>query len=326
MPDTHALLPPLPRADHRPLIDAAAWRAAQAAHAAALADAALALGRLDACVAAMGPGAGARLALAETEAMLWAAATPLRREEIGADLMDARAATDLDAMAQARWAVRRLQGQAPLGDLRRFLGLHHGAADATTDAEAEPGLRPAGDDFDALAGDFQALVQGAALHPLVGGALALTGWRLAGLSPAGALVEPAVWAARAMAAGCEALGFVPLGQAGRRVWVPVGPPEARVGAMIAAITTGTREARDMLARLAGWRDEARAATAGIRGQNPARIIDALLARPLMSTQMVEEAAGISRDTAERLLARMAGMGIVREITGTRRFRLWCAAA
>ncbi len=40
--------------------------------------------------------------------------------------------------------------------------------------------------------------------------------------------------------------------------------------------------------------------------------------------MIEQAAGISRDTAERLLARMQDMGLVREITGASRFRIWAA--
>lgn len=44
----------------------------------------------------------------------------------------------------------------------------------------------------------------------------------------------------------------------------------------------------------------------------------------MSTAMVATAAGSSRDTAERLLARMAASGLVRELTGARRFRLWAA--
>lgn len=49
-------------------------------------------------------------------------------------------------------------------------------------------------------------------------------------------------------------------------------------------------------------------------------------QPLMTTAMVEEQAGISRDTAERLLRGMQRDGLVREVTGTRRFRLWTAAA
>ena len=92
------------------------WLSAQAALAVPLADAAGALGRLDATLAALpveaAAGARARLALAETEAMLWAGGMVLPREEIGRDALDARAASDPEAMRLARWALRRLEGQA----------------------------------------------------------------------------------------------------------------------------------------------------------------------------------------------------------------------
>ena len=81
-----------------------------------------------------------------------------------------------------------------------------------------------------------------------------------------------------------------------------------------------------LRRIADWAEDARRRTATIKGDNPARIIAALAAHPLMSTAMVETAAGTSRATAERLLARMYAQGVVREVTGTKRFRLWTAAA
>ncbi|MBO9457168.1 hypothetical protein J7376_17950 [Paracoccus sp. R12_1] len=45
----------------------------------------------------------------------------------------------------------------------------------------------------------------------------------------------------------------------------------------------------------------------------------------MTTAMVEAEAGISRDTGERLLVHLAGMGLVRETTGATRCRLWTAA-
>ena len=62
----------------------------------------------------------------------------------------------------------------------------------------------------------------------------------------------------------------------------------------------------------------------MKGDTPARVIAALRAVPLMTTEMVEVDIGASRDTAERVLARLHQMGLIREITGTRRFRLWSA--
>ena len=67
-----------------------------------------------------------------------------------------------------------------------------------------------------------------------------------------------------------------------------------------------------MSRLRDWAVRARTATAGIRGNNPARINDALLAGPLSLASDTEAAAGVSREATERLLVRMAGMELVRE--------------
>uniref|UniRef100_UPI0022B918F8 helix-turn-helix domain-containing protein n=1 Tax=Paracoccus binzhouensis TaxID=2796149 RepID=UPI0022B918F8 len=131
--------------------------------------------------------------------------------------------------------------------------------------------------------------------------------------------------ARAMAEGCEALRFVPLGRHGRAVWVDVGPPAERMARHLAAVTAALQDARHELARVADWQGRARAAMAGIKGDNPARVIQALAAHPILNAAMLEESAGISRDTAERMLARMRELGLAREITGGRRFRLWVLA-
>lgn len=309
------------------LLNPASWAAAQAEAALPLAQAAMAVGRLDQQIAALPrdrrAGAITRLALTEVEAMLWAQGTPLRREEIGRDLMEARASTDLDAMKQARWAIRRLEGQTRLDDLRSFLALHRPDSD-----HLPPPLhgRPTGRDFDDSARDFLALADGFAdLHPIARGCATGTAWRLAQLSAPEDLIEGAVWNARSMAAPCEALCFLPLGRHGR-LTAQGGTIADRLARHLDAVTQGASDARRDLSRLTLWAQQARQATAQIKGRNPARIIDALMVQPLMTTAMVEEQAGISRDTAERLLRRMQRDGLVREVTGTRRFRLWTAAA
>ncbi len=329
-PDDFDELPPLPRAgaDRRHLIEPADWLRFEAALARALADAAMSVGRLDQMLAAMDrdarAGATRRLALIEIESMLWAQSTPLRREEIGRDLMEARADSDLDAMGLARWALRRLEGQGSLTDLRSFLALRRVDVAGLDDPVAP---RPAGDDFDAAATSFHEVMSRLQpLHPLSRAPAARIGWRLAEVSPPEDLVEAACWNGRAMASGCEALAFVPLGRHGRAVWNDGAEQPERLARHLAAVTAGTEEARLTLRRIADWAEDARRRTATIKGDNPARIIAALAAHPLMSTAMVETAAGTSRATAERLLARMYGQGVVREVTGTKRFRLWTAAA
>ena len=309
------------------LFDADGWRAAQAALAVDLAAAAQALGRLDQVVAEMVPadraGATLRLALIETEAMLWAQGRPLRREEIGRDLMEARAGADLEAMRIARWGLRRLEGQGDPADLRGFLALYRTGIGGLGEPLA---ARPTGDDFDAASGEFRVLIARLeGVIPIARAPAARSAWRLCGLSAPEALSESACWTARDMATGCEGLSFVPLGRHGRGVWIDGGPPGDRLRRHLSAVIHGTTEARQELARLADWRARAMLATARIKGDNPARVIAELAAHPLLSAAMIEGRAGISRDTAERLLARLRDLGLAREVTGGRRFRLWAAA-
>ena len=323
-PDDRPPTVPLPRADRRPLIDPQAWLAAQANAAADLARAAMAVGRLDEAAAAMGQGAPDRLALLEVEAMLWAAGTPIRREQIGRDLARAPTGADLHAHRQARWALRRLGGQGALHDLRDFLGLHR---------TGQPGLaetlapRPMGVAFDNAAASFgETMDRIADAHPFTRGAFACQVWRLADLSPGNDLVEAATWSARAMAADCGTLHFVGLGAFGRKIWHGAAPVADRLRDHYRAIADAATAARATLRRLADWETGARAASARIKGDTPARVIAALLARPLSTTEDVATAAAVSRDTAERMLARLTALGIAREVTATRRFRLWAAGA
>ncbi|WP_228461930.1 Fic family protein [Paracoccus liaowanqingii] len=302
------------------------WLAAQSAQASALADAARDLGRLEATLlalpAAEAAGARERLVHLEVEAMLRAQGLMLGRDEIGRELMEARAASDPEALRLARWAVRRLEGQGPLADLPAFLGLHRRAASDGPSATSMD-LRLQGREFDGAAVEFLAAVDAfAALHPLARGPAALALWRMAELSPPGQVTEPAVWSARHMAAGAEGLRFVPFGRHGRRVWTGYGPPVDRLATHLAALRAGAQEARALIQRIGAWSEQARVATTGIKGDNAARVIAVLAARPFVSAMEMETRAGISRPTAERMLKRLNDLGLTREVTGNRRFRLW----
>lgn len=284
-------------------------------------------GRLDGLLAGLEnqsarAGTITRLALIEVEAMLWAAGTPLPRELLVRDLADAPASTDLEVLQQARWAVRRLEGRGRLDDLRDFLALRR--TDHGHDADRDL-LRPGGDLFDdAAAGFWQMLRQMEGRHDVTRAAVAHRLWRLADLSRPGEVLEPACWSARAMADGCDTLIFVPMGQAGRRVWSTGGDPAAYLANWCGALRDGCVEAGHLVTRLTAWRGRARSAAARMKGENALKVIEALAAMPVASPAGIATAAGISRDTAERLLARWAGLGMVREITGGARFQLWAA--
>lgn len=301
------------------------WYQAQAIHASLLADTALELGRLDGMLAAM-PfdtrfGARRRLALIEAEEMAWAQGTPVARDEIGRDLMDARTGTDLEALAQARWAQRRLEGQGPLDDLRAFLGLRRNADLAPADHALTSRSTGAGFDEAARAflGDVEALSD---LHPLIRAPLHILLWRQAGLSGDDMIIEAAVWSGRAMTAGSEGVVFAPLGRQGRSAWAVGGVAEMRVMRHLQAVRSGARDARMMLVRLSVWTAEAMAWAQAQNGPSPERVIEVLAAHPLSNAALIETRTGLSRITVERILTRLHAAGLVRELTGATRFRLW----
>lgn len=320
---------PLPRADLTPLIKLDAWRRGQGGCAADLARAAMSVGRLDELVGTMEAGAITRLALVEAEELLWAAGTPVSADDLGRDLIEARSSTDLAALQQGRWALRRLEGHGELTDLRGFLALYRKTAEEPDNYSGSlPGVMPRlqGAEFDAAAEEFlQAMAAGVDLHPIVRGAYSRALWAVADLSPDGAAVEGPVWSARAMAAECAALLFVPLGRIRRRSWSYTGTPAEHLRSHCAAVEAASAAAHARLRQVQRWGERARQLTAKIKGDNPARIIAVLLTHPQALTATVATEAGISRDTAERLLVRMCDMNIVREVTGARRFRLWAAA-
>lgn len=81
---------------------------------------------------------------------------------------------DPQVLAKARWALRRLEGQADPQQLRAFLGLHR-----ITRPRAG---RATGDAFDATARELLLRLDDAALHLLTRAAMAVAPWPLAGLS------------------------------------------------------------------------------------------------------------------------------------------------
>ncbi|WP_299847815.1 MarR family transcriptional regulator [uncultured Paracoccus sp.] len=318
---------PLPRADQRPLIRPEAWRKAEAACAGPLARAAQAMGQVDG-VMQMIEGADLvaairrRLALNEVGMMLWAQGCPIAPDDLGRDQMDAGADLDLDGLRLGRWALRRLEGQGKLDDLRGFLGLH---AVARTGFAGVDGPRLTGAEFDAAATEFAGFMAPISdLHPITRAASGRALWRLCDLSPEGNLVESAVWAARHMAASSSALVFVPLGSAGRRVWPLGGSPADQLARWCEAVAAGSAEARHLVLRLLDWQDRAGRALSRVKGDNAGRVIIALAAAPQALAMDLAERTGCSRDTVERMLTRLQAAGLVRDVTGGLRYRLWTA--
>lgn len=317
----------------RALVDPAPWREAERGHVRPLAEVAAALARLDERLGAEPGGAGLGR-IAEEEAvllvradggrlaletfLLWRHGAPGRGSEPG-------------ALARAGWAARRLaapwEGHAPPADaaaLRAFLG--HGGREA--DPVLAPLLgRPTGAAWEAAAEDFLAALGAlAGLHPLTRAAAALALWRAAGLGAEGEWLEGAVMAARLAAEGQGRARFLPLGAAPRigRARSPGEAAMLRLGAFLAAASHRLGPLLAGLARRRDWAERAQAQAAALPGRLPGRVLALAAAESLVSANLVRDRLGVSQQAANEVLRRLAASGLVEELSGQRRYRLWRA--
>lgn len=165
-------------------------------------------------------------------------------------------------------------------------------------------MRPTGPEFDAAAAEWQAaLARLGGVHPFTAALFGLRAWRLAGLSVPEDVIEAATAAGRAAAAENRALPFVSLAPRGLS-WGRGGAVEDLLALWLAEIRDGALTSLAELERVALWQQRALAGVANLGGSNPARLIAALAARPYATAEDLATAAGVSRDTAERLLSKL----------------------
>lgn len=293
--------------------DTRAWSRAEAGAAVALARAAAALGALDDRLARGPEGWALRLALAEAGEVAWAAGERVAAERLWLWRAGhlAGALPDQPALARAGWALRQLL--APAG-------------------APWPGAeRP-----EELANLARFLAPLAACHPLTRAAAAATAWARAGQGAAEAELEAPVLAAR-IAAGADgradrgaargAAGggapFCPLALGGGAALRARGPD--RFAAFCAGAETACRAALMLLDRVEAWEARARGLTGDLTGRTPARMIVAFRAEPALTAPALARITGAGRATVQRNLDLFAGRGLLREITGQARWRVWTAA-
>jgi len=313
--------PPLPRADRRPLFEPDAWRRAEARAGSDLARVALLFGELDARLRGAAEGPRRRLALREAADLSWWSGDRVSLERLGLWMALRIGAPDegAQALARAGWAGRRLSGgPAPAAGLAAFLerpeDMH-----AAGEHGAEPG---------AVAALSELLEAADDLHPVTQGALLFHAWRILG-APRTRDVEAAVLAARHCAAMARRPGqgalFLPLAMTGAGALRGQGPPARKLAAWLAGAEQATLGALMLLDRLAEWRRRAAAAVADLSGRTPGRLLETFHAWPLVSAPLGEAETGASRAAVQRNLDRLAARGVIREITGQGRYRVWTAA-
>jgi hypothetical protein len=346
--DRDPLAPPLLRADRRQAFVPAAWRSAQGDLAVELAQVAALFGALEERLCRLGQGARQRLALLEAAELSWHSGDRVAPDRLGmwVSLRLSNPQDEAQALSRAAWAVRRLSGgPGPKADLAAFLGRH----DPARTAGIGPAFGTPPSDLAGRLADWQeAMAEAEGLHPIVAAALGFHLWQLGEISGSGAAadLEAAVVAARLAARagrGGEALSgaagngaggaferrtggalFLPLALAGPGALRRGGEVAVLLGRWLAGAEASCLAALLSLERLEAWRRRAGAASVGWSGRTPARLIDALADWPLVSAAMAETETGASRAAAQRNLDRLFDAGLIREVTGQGRFRLWAA--
>lgn len=306
--------PPLPLADRRALFDLAEWRAAQDALSGELARLTQVFGELDVRLRGAAPGIRQRLALREAADLSWWTGDRLSSERLGlwVGLRIGSTEDTEQALARAGWAVRRLSGgRPPVEGLAAFLER----------PEQDP-------DHSAITDLAELLARIEPLHPVTQSTILFSAWRMIGPERARDQ-ESAVLAARHAASMSRLPGqgalFLPLAMTGPGAFRGQGDARRKLAAWITGAEQATLAALMELDRLTDWRRRADAATKDLSGRTPARLLDVFEGWPQITAPLAEAETGASRAAVQRNIDRLAERGLIREVTGQGRYRVWMTA-
>lgn len=310
-------LPPGPRAEPRETAVLGDWRTAEAGHAARLARVACRFGALDDRLKRGPEGWRHRLALIEAADLSWFVGDRVGPDRLALwiSLRLAGVQDDTAALARVGWAVRRLTGgPGPLVDLSAFLDRRDPENMAD---EAEPFADRAGGWLDLMA-------QAADLHPVTRACMGFHLWALAGLGQDGDRMEAAVTAARIGASEGKGAIFAPLAMSGAGALRAGGPPADRLARWLDGMEMACLTAMRHLDDIEAWAEQAKAEMSSLSGKTPAALRAVLTEWPLVSAPMAEALTSVSRAAVQRNLAWMEARGLIREVTGQGRYRIWRA--
>lgn len=312
-------LPPSPRGEPRETAILDDWRKAEADNAARLAHVAGRLGGLDERLRRGPEGWRHRLALIEAADLSWFAGDRIGPDRLALWIALRLSGVQDDSVALARvgWAVRRLiGGPRPEVDLAAFVDRRdpENLAD-----EAEPFADRAGGWLDLMA-------QAADLHPISRACMGFHMWSLAGLGQHGDRMEAAVTAARIATGEGRGAIFAPLAMGGAGGLRAGGTAADRLVRWLDGMETASRTAMRHLDDIEAWSARSETEMVTLSGKTPPALRAVLTEWPLVSAPMAEAITGASRAAVQRNMAWMQARGLIREVTGQGRFRMWCARA
>ena len=295
-----------------------AWTQAEAGQAAQLARVVMRMGRLDERLTRGPDGWMRRLALMETSELGWitGARIPADRLALWVSLRLSGVQDDALELSRLGWAFRRLSGGTyPEDNLADFLGR----------------LDPSGQPEDAerfsdhAAGWLEMMKAGRELHPVTRACMGYHIWNVAGLGDHDNRIEAAVTASRIAAQDCIGAVFAPLAMGGAGGVHAGGSPAARLSKWLFAMDRGILTAMRHLDDIEAWATRAQEVMQGLSGRTPPALRSAFIEWPLLSAPMAEKITGASRPSVHRSLSWMEGQGLVREVTGQGRFKMWRVA-
>lgn len=256
-----------------------------------------------------------RLALIEAADLSWFVG-----DRIGADrlalwiaLRLAGAQEDAGTLGRIGWAVRRLTGgPGPEANLSEFLDRR----DPETIAENAERFTDRADSW------LHVMAAARPLHPITRACLGFHLWSLAGLGQHDDRLEAAVTAARLAIGESKGAVFAPLAMGGAGGLRAGGAPVVRLARWLDGIDNASLSAMRHLDDIEAWSKRAEKVLASLSGRTPAALCALLAEWPLVSAPMAEKLTGASRAAVQRNLAWMEAHGLVKEVTGQSRFRMW----
>ena len=335
-------LPPGPvhEAKESDVVDA--WRAAEAGQAAQLARVAARLGILDERLRRGPAGWRQRLALIEAADLSW-----LTQDRIGLDRLSLYVALrvstvtdDAQALYRIGWTVRRLTGgPAPLarrsgvGDLETFLDRRDRTGQGERFEEDKAPFRvlemaERGAFEQRAAGWLAMMDQAEDLHPVTRACMGFHLWHVAELSPVDDPLEAAVTAARVAIADLAPSGsapgaiFAPIAMGGGGGFRAIGDPPARLARWLNAMESAAFAALRKLEEIEAWAAAAERTMAPLSGKTPPMLRDLFTSWPLVSVQLARKLTGAHRATVQRNIDWLEERGLIREVTGQGRYRMW----
>ena len=310
-------LPPGPRAEPAETSAIEDWAKAEAAHAALLARVAGRLGALDDRLMRGPEGWRHRLALIEAADLSWFAGDRVSSDRLAlwVSMRLSGAQDDPNALARVGWAVRRLTcGPGPKGDLAAFL-----------DRRDPENIEDSAERLKDRAGGWLDVIAAAAnLHPITRACMGFHLWNLAGLGQHGDQLEAAVTASRIATSDGHGAIFAPLAMGGAGGLRSGGPPAERLERWLDGMESAVLTAMRHLDDIEAWSARAKHAMAMLSGRTPTFLRKTFTDWPLISAPMAEILTGASRAAVQRNLKLMDEMGLVQEISGQGRFRIWRA--